>query len=164
MELSGGSSGSGSSSTKDLDKVALRMLLFPVMFVANNLLYIIFRLADIDGKRYSDSFLAVSCSIYALSGFCDTLLYGLTRKVISLPITHSLTGSMPRSSHSQRQQGKPPSRIALHSIQNIQRDQLHASPSPSGSYKEGAEDFSRDIEEGPGGRSQVPMTHYHVTQ
>lgn len=74
---------------------------FPLMFCANNLLMILYRLAEIDGHQWDRRLLAVATCIYALSGFCDTLLYGYTRNIISLPAVHRLSfasAHTPRSS------------------------------------------------------------------
>lgn len=91
---------SSPSFNSDLDTVALRMLLFPILFCANNILLICYRLADMAGHKWSQGLLVVGVCVYALSGLCDTLLYGITRKVITTPArsTNSPT-SLNRPAH-----------------------------------------------------------------
>jgi hypothetical protein len=84
---------------KDIDRVAKRMLLFPLCYLFNTLFLSIYRLATMDGNQFHASFqgnwrvlTAASC-LFALSGFCDALLYGALRGVIPKEI---VPGSQPR--------------------------------------------------------------------
>jgi hypothetical protein len=84
---SGQSSGTSSVSVA-IDRVALRMLLFPAAYIFNTLFITIYRLSTMDGNKFHDSFpgnwrvLTAGSCLFALSGFCDTLLYGALRGII----------------------------------------------------------------------------------
>lgn len=90
---------------------------FPSVYIVNILPLTIARSAAVAGHRVPDAFVAAAGAIFALNGFCNVLLYSLTRRFLHLsfasrprrPLSLSLSpaSTAPRTSSCTRK--RPPS-------------------------------------------------------
>lgn len=67
---------------KRIDRVARKMLLFPLVYTATILPLSIGRIAAMAGTQLSPRYIAIAGSIFALNGFFNTILYSYTRRFV----------------------------------------------------------------------------------